>query len=162
MIKCYTWPYFHSRCNIPKEMMGFPDFPFPDNVPGYVHHSVFLKYLEDYTEHFGLWPYIRHNTEVIKIIPIPVLTSSIVDTTVWEVTTRNVRTGVTDTMEYDAVFVCNGLVCLKLKHLYCLFIISVATTLCLMSMSKDWPILKGQYYIVRYIVTLPPFILIRS
>ncbi len=88
--------------------MCYPDFPFPDYVPaGYVHHSVILKYLEDYTEHFGLRPYIRLNTEVIKIVPRP---SSIVDGTVWQVTTKNVCTGEMDTMQYNAVFVCNGLV----------------------------------------------------
>ena len=106
------------RCNIPKEVICYPDFSFPDNVSGYVHHSVFLKYLEDYTEHFGLRPYIRLNTEVIKIIPIPVLTSSIVDQTIWEVTTKNVRTGVIGTMQFDAMFVCNGLVCLHSYNLY--------------------------------------------
>lgn len=45
--------------NTSKEMMCFSDFPMPADYPNYLHHSQLLRYLQLYTEHFGLLPHIR-------------------------------------------------------------------------------------------------------
>lgn len=40
--------------------MQIPDFPFKDeDGPSFVHHSVIRQYLQDYTQHFNLYPYIK-------------------------------------------------------------------------------------------------------
>nr|CAD7395052.1 unnamed protein product [Timema cristinae] len=40
--------YRDLRTNLPKEVMGFLDFPFHPTDQSYVHHSDVLKYLENY------------------------------------------------------------------------------------------------------------------
>lgn len=51
--------YFY-RTNLPKEVMGFPDYPFPsDREESYIHHSDVLKYLENYAEEFNLYQCIQ-------------------------------------------------------------------------------------------------------
>lgn len=87
--------------------MPYEKFPFPDELPSYIHHSDFLKYLEDFADHFELKPYIRLSTEVKKVTPIKKKSS---DSTVWEVTTKNMLSGEETTDQFDAVLVCNGYV----------------------------------------------------
>lgn len=40
-------------------MMAFPDYPFPEDSESFVHHTVVLKYLENYAEHYQLVPHIK-------------------------------------------------------------------------------------------------------
>ena len=40
--------------NLPKELMAFPDFPFPESERSFVHHSEVRTYLEQYAAHFSL------------------------------------------------------------------------------------------------------------
>lgn len=47
------------RTNLPKEVMAFPDFPFPEGDESFLHHSEVQKYLEDYAQHFDLYPHIK-------------------------------------------------------------------------------------------------------
>jgi len=48
-----------SRTNLPKEVMAFPGFPFPDHLPSFIKHQDVLKYLEDYATHYDLLQYIK-------------------------------------------------------------------------------------------------------
>lgn len=50
--------YQNLRTDLPKVMMAFPDFPFPEEGESFVHHTSVLKYLEDYTHHYDLLPWI--------------------------------------------------------------------------------------------------------
>ncbi|CAG0885434.1 unnamed protein product [Darwinula stevensoni] len=47
--------YEHMRTNLPKEVMAFPDFPFPEEDASFLHHTKVLEYLEGYAKHFNLY-----------------------------------------------------------------------------------------------------------
>lgn len=44
----------------------YEDFPFPDGVPDYPHHTHLKAYFQDYAHHFGVLPKIRFHTEVLS------------------------------------------------------------------------------------------------
>ena len=46
--------YEDLHTNLPKELMAFPDFPFPESEKSFVHHSKVTEYLEGYARHFAL------------------------------------------------------------------------------------------------------------
>ncbi|XP_053892685.1 flavin-containing monooxygenase 3-like isoform X2 [Malaclemys terrapin pileata] len=50
---------FTNSC---KEMMCFPDFPFPDDFPNYMHNSKLQEYIRMYAKHFALLRYIKFKT----------------------------------------------------------------------------------------------------
>ena len=54
---CFLSRVFYSyfRTNLPKEVMTFPDIPFPSEWKSFITHQQVLKYLEDYTSHFNLY-----------------------------------------------------------------------------------------------------------
>ena len=89
--------------------MLYEGYPFPDDLPSFVHHSDFLKYLESFVNHFDLKKYINFNTEVVEVVPKPD-SSSLLDGTAWEVTTKNLLTSTERKERFDAVIICNGLV----------------------------------------------------
>ena len=62
---------FLPRTNLPKEVMGLPDFPFDSSLPSFVHHSDVLHYLEQYAEHYQLYQYIQFYSQVKRVTPIP-------------------------------------------------------------------------------------------
>ncbi|KAI3946057.1 hypothetical protein MKX01_024813 [Papaver californicum] len=65
--------YNSLRVNLPREVMGFRDYPFVAQVNDgrdprrFPHHSEVLHYLEDFANHFGLIELIRFETEVIYV-----------------------------------------------------------------------------------------------
>ena len=96
--------YKNLKANLPKELMAFPDFSFPDSKDAsFLHHSEVLEYLENYKRHFHLEKFIKLNTVVSKVNPI-VCESN----TQWEVTTKCLQTGECETNFFDYVMVCNG------------------------------------------------------
>ena len=54
--------YRGLRTNLPKEIMGFPDFPIPDNKPSYLTQEEILRFLENYANHFHLQNVIQVGT----------------------------------------------------------------------------------------------------
>lgn len=51
-----------------KETYQFSDFPWPSEVQEvYPRHTQVLKYLESYSQHFDILPYIKFNSKVISI-----------------------------------------------------------------------------------------------
>ncbi|XP_008549159.1 uncharacterized protein LOC103572356 [Microplitis demolitor] len=96
--------YKNLRTNLPKEIMQIPDFPFKDeDGPSFVHHSVIRQYLQDYTQHFNLYPYIKFNTLVEHVEPV---TSD--GQTTWLITYKNMTTQEQTTKTFDVVVLCNG------------------------------------------------------
>ncbi|KAL4235219.1 hypothetical protein ACF0H5_006857 [Mactra antiquata] len=93
--------YKNLRTNLPKEVMAFPDYPFPSNLPSFVSHEVVLKYLENYCEHFNLQQYIKLETRIDKVEPIEGENQ-----TEWKVTST--CDGTTECNKFDSVIVCNG------------------------------------------------------
>ncbi|XP_026394348.1 flavin-containing monooxygenase FMO GS-OX-like 3 isoform X2 [Papaver somniferum] len=65
--------YDSLRVNLPREVMGFSDYPFVAKVKDgtdprrFPHHSEVLHYFEDFANHFGLIQLIRFETEVIYV-----------------------------------------------------------------------------------------------
>lgn len=96
--------YDNMKTNLPKEVMGFPDFPFPtEKDDSFIHHTDVLKYLQSYADHFNLRPSIklRQHVELVK----PVTTD---DGLSWAVTVQDLDTKTSSTTTCDALFICNG------------------------------------------------------
>ena len=105
--------YASLRTNVPREAMGFLDFPFaaagcrcqdPRRFPG---HEEVLRYLEAFARRFDLLRLVRFETEVVRVRRGS-------DDGRWAVTSRKLGekgsgAGEDDQEEfYDAVVVCNG------------------------------------------------------
>jgi len=96
--------YKNLRTNLPKEVMAFPDFPFPENKEtSFLHHTEVLEYLKNYKKHFEVEQLIKFNTIVSSVNPV-----TREDQTKWEVTTKCLKTEETATNFFDSVMVCNG------------------------------------------------------
>ncbi|KIM46827.1 hypothetical protein M413DRAFT_440404 [Hebeloma cylindrosporum] len=81
--------------------MAYSDFQFPPSTLLYPPASTVQAYLESFTDHFKLRPYIRFNTRVL--------------TTGWDYQRNNKKgrwvvttSGSSETHEFDLLFVCNG------------------------------------------------------
>ncbi|XP_062026116.1 flavin-containing monooxygenase FMO GS-OX-like 4 [Rosa rugosa] len=98
--------YQSLRTNLPREVMGFRDYPFvekegdeerdPRRFPG---HREVLMYLKDFAKDFGIYGIVRFETEVVFV--------GLVEGGKWEVKTKSKRGEDFDEV-YDAVVVCNG------------------------------------------------------
>ncbi|KAL6979718.1 Flavin-containing monooxygenase FMO GS-OX5 [Sarracenia purpurea var. burkii] len=95
--------YASLRTNIPREVMGFRDYPFvatnaanrdPRRFPG---HREVLDYLNDFASEFGLTKFVRFGVEVKRVG---------LEGGKWKVRWRNSGDQVEEI--YDAVVVCNG------------------------------------------------------
>ncbi|KAK0092882.1 hypothetical protein PV326_000380 [Microctonus aethiopoides] len=97
--------YKNLRTNLPKEIMQIQDFPFKDqDGPSFVHHSTIRQYLQDYTQHFNLYPYIKLNTAVNYVEPETSATGQIN----WLITSKDLITKIEATKNFDVVILCNG------------------------------------------------------
>jgi dimethylaniline monooxygenase (N-oxide forming) len=65
----HTSMYQGLRTNLPKEVMGFPDFPIDDQELSYISAEDFLKFLQQYCEKFKLKEIIQFRHEVIMLKP---------------------------------------------------------------------------------------------
>ncbi|XP_066377051.1 flavin-containing monooxygenase FMO GS-OX-like 2 isoform X1 [Miscanthus floridulus] len=101
--------YASLRTNLPRETMGFLDFPFaaaaaagsrdPRRFPG---HQEVLRYLEAFARRFDLLRLVRFETEVLSVRRED-------DGGRWAVTSRKLgEKGSGEEEFYDAVMVCNG------------------------------------------------------
>ncbi|TRZ03487.1 hypothetical protein DNTS_000503 [Danionella cerebrum] len=98
--------YRDLRTNLPKEIMMFPDFPFDEQLPSFLHHSSIQQYLEKYSETFDISRHIKFNTMVEKVKPVTMETETGGAVT-WEVISCG-TCGDQKTQTFDSVFVCNG------------------------------------------------------
>lgn len=93
--------YESLHTNLPKEIMKFPDFPFPSQPKSYLPARDVNDYLNSYADHFGLHRFIKFSHHVLRIRPI--LNGK------WEVIVKNLlSTAGYETLLFDAIFVCNG------------------------------------------------------
>ncbi|NXN19893.1 FMO4 monooxygenase, partial [Indicator maculatus] len=88
--------------NTSKEMSCFSDFPFPEDFPNYLHHSLVLEYFGMYAQHFDLLRHIRFKTTALSVRKSPDFTAS----GQWEVVTET--DGIQELHIFDAVMVCTG------------------------------------------------------
>ncbi|CAH0550216.1 unnamed protein product [Brassicogethes aeneus] len=96
----YSAMYKGLRTNLPKEVMGFPDFPVPEENASYLSQADVLKFLLQYADHFKLEEMIKFNTIVTKVSPL--------GENQWEVRAVDKPTRKEFVGVYDAVMVCNG------------------------------------------------------
>jgi dimethylaniline monooxygenase (N-oxide forming) len=94
--------YESLHTNLPKEVMKFPDFPFPSQPKSYIPAKDVNDYLNSYADHFGLLKFIKFSHYVLRIRPI--------SNGKWEVIVKNLllSTAGYEILLFDAVFVCNG------------------------------------------------------
>ncbi|KAK4289513.1 hypothetical protein Pmani_037519 [Petrolisthes manimaculis] len=98
--------YHGLRTDLPTVLMAFPDYPFPeDTEESFVHHTVVLKYLEDYARHYQLLPHIKFGHEVESVCPVVKQEEG---PPTWRVTSRDLQSGTLTTTTCDALLVCNG------------------------------------------------------
>jgi len=87
--------YRSLHVNTSKRRMEFSDYPMPDDIPDFPHHTHILAYFNDYVDHFGFRDKITFNTAVEH--------AGRRDDGVWEIRLSN-----GETHEYDALVVANG------------------------------------------------------
>ncbi|VVB15182.1 unnamed protein product [Arabis nemorensis] len=96
--------YESLRTNLPRECMGFRDFPFVprDDVSRdprrYPSHREVLAYLEDFAREFEIEEMVRFETEVVRVEPV---------NGKWCIRSKN-SGGFSDDEIFDAVVVCSG------------------------------------------------------
>ena len=91
--------YASLHVDTSKGRFAFSDHPMPKAWPAYLHHSQVLTYLEGYAERFGLVDQITFRTEVVCVRPVEHL---------WDVTIRDLDSGIEEIRTYAAVVVANG------------------------------------------------------
>lgn len=91
--------YKGLRTNLPKELMQFPDFPFPPNEESFLPACDVDDYLNNYADTFGLRKYIKLNHHVLRVRPV---------NGEWEVIALNYAENKNETSLFDIVLVCNG------------------------------------------------------
>jgi dimethylaniline monooxygenase (N-oxide forming) len=91
--------YKSLHTNLPKELMSFPDFPFPAHAKSYLPASDVLRYLNLYADTFRVREKIKFRHSVVRIRP----TAS-----AWEVIVRNLASDASEILTFDGVLVCNG------------------------------------------------------
>jgi Flavin-binding monooxygenase-like len=80
--------------------MQYASFPMPGNYPDYPSHQLIAKYLDDFVDHFGFRGRIQFRTEVTSVRPAVGGD--------WDVTVRQLATGMERTERYSSVLVANG------------------------------------------------------
>ncbi|XP_045308908.1 putative dimethylaniline monooxygenase [N-oxide-forming] 6 isoform X1 [Leopardus geoffroyi] len=88
--------------NSSKEMMCFPDFPYPDDYPNYMHHSKLQEYIKTFAQKKNLLRYIQFETLVSSIKKCP----SFLVTGQWEVVSE--KDGKQESTIFDAIMICSG------------------------------------------------------
>jgi cation diffusion facilitator CzcD-associated flavoprotein CzcO len=99
--------YQSLRINLPRELMGFQDYPFvakeeddeerdPRRFPG---HTEVLNYLNGFAREFGISEMVRFGNEVVFV--------GLVEGGKWKVKSKSKRGEDVEEI-YDAVVVCNG------------------------------------------------------
>ncbi|CAH8389062.1 unnamed protein product [Eruca vesicaria subsp. sativa] len=98
--------YKSLRTNLPRECMGYSDFPFvirprdgeSRDPRRYPDHREVMMYLQDFSKEFKIEEMVRFETEVVRVEKVEEK---------WRVRYRNSR-GVSGEENFDAVVVCNG------------------------------------------------------
>lgn len=90
--------YRSLHTNTSKHTLAFSDFPLPESMPDFLHHSQVLQYLREYAVSFGLQRYIQFNTIVESVQP----------TEQWHWTIRARAGEKSSTETFDAVIICSG------------------------------------------------------
>lgn len=99
-IDVHSSMYKGLHTNLPKEIMGFPDFPIPAQQKSYIPSEDILAFLNLYADQFKVRERIKFLHHVVRVRPL--LDDS------WEIIVRNLVEDKYETMHFDCVLVCNG------------------------------------------------------
>ncbi|XP_074078092.1 putative dimethylaniline monooxygenase [N-oxide-forming] 6 isoform X2 [Macrotis lagotis] len=88
--------------NSSKEMMCFPDFPYPDDYPNYMHNTKLQEYIKMFAKQKDLLRYIQFETVVTSIKKH----ANFSVTGQWDVVTE--KNGNQESSVFDAVLICSG------------------------------------------------------
>ncbi|XP_032498193.1 dimethylaniline monooxygenase [N-oxide-forming] 3 isoform X1 [Phocoena sinus] len=88
--------------NSSKEMTCFPDFPFPDDFPNFMHNSKLQEYITAFAKEKNLLRYIQLKTLVSSVNKRPDFSV----TGQWDVITE--KDGKKESAVFDAVMICSG------------------------------------------------------
>ncbi|ALC40708.1 Fmo-1 [Drosophila busckii] len=92
--------YKGLRTNLPKEVMGYPDFPYDSAIEeSFINAEQVLEFLRAYADHFKLHSHIKLQHEVIRVRP------RLND---WEVYIWDHNANTCEPYYFDFVYVCNG------------------------------------------------------
>ncbi|KAJ6633701.1 Flavin-containing monooxygenase FMO GS-OX3 [Pseudolycoriella hygida] len=92
--------YKGLHTNLPKEIMGFPDFPIPKQEKSYIPAEDVLAFLNLYAEAFNVKEQIKFQHYVVRVRPK--------GERQWEVIVKDLPNNTIETEIFDAIFVCNG------------------------------------------------------
>ncbi|KAK9505562.1 hypothetical protein O3M35_009584 [Rhynocoris fuscipes] len=95
----HTSMYKSLRTNLPKEIMGFPDFPIPEQEKSYLTAKEILHFLRLYVDKFNLNKFVKYNHHVKSVTP---------NKNEWKVEVRDLKNNEDHSYTFDAVLVCNG------------------------------------------------------
>ncbi|XP_016952975.1 senecionine N-oxygenase [Drosophila biarmipes] len=98
-IDVHSSMYKNLRTNLPKEVMGFPDFEIAQNEASYVRSDEICDFLNQYADHFQLKKLIKFNTYVIRVVQ---------RNAKWQVLYKDVVTNKIELQYFDKVMVANG------------------------------------------------------
>ena len=96
--------YTNLHTNLPKELMAFPEFPFPPSEKSFVHHDKMASYLEAYAREYELQKHIRLGWEVVRVFPEKVDDGK----TRWHVEMMELTTGSKKYEFADLLMICSG------------------------------------------------------
>ncbi|XP_045459986.1 flavin-containing monooxygenase FMO GS-OX-like 4 isoform X2 [Harmonia axyridis] len=97
----HTSMYKHLRTNLPKELMLFDDFQYPEGLKeSFISQNEVLQYLNNYADKMNLRKYIRFLTQVTYVQPI--------DDNKWDIEIQDVISKEKIRKIFDAVICCNG------------------------------------------------------
>lgn len=94
--------YRGLHTNLPKELMSFPDFPFPHQDKSFIPARDVDDYLNRYADAFNLRRHIKFEHQVLRVRPLPD------DDSGWEVIALNLVSREYETHHFENILVCNG------------------------------------------------------
>jgi dimethylaniline monooxygenase (N-oxide forming) len=68
-LEVHSSMYQGLKTNIPKEVMCYPDFPFPDKDESFLPSSEILNYLNEYADKFDIKKFIHFEHHVVRVVP---------------------------------------------------------------------------------------------
>ncbi|XP_075155555.1 flavin-containing monooxygenase 1 [Haematobia irritans] len=98
-IDVHSSMYQGLRTNLPKEVMGYPDFPIEGYEESYVPSKAIETFLGNFCEKHKLKDHIKFLHYVIRIMP---------KNNQWQVVVKNLKNGNVDFLMYDYAMICNG------------------------------------------------------
>lgn len=100
-IDVHSSMYKGLKTNLPKEIMGYPDFPIPEQESSYIPAEDMLTFFQQFAESYGILEHIRFSHYVVRVKPT-------IDEKGWEVIVRDCPNDQLLTLTFDYVLVCNG------------------------------------------------------